>query len=121
MFAIYVTFIADGYADAERPTTYEPGEMPEEGTTYWYSLRHAEVTCLRCDPDEPDDDCPACGGSGVAEGEPFEVWRFLFATEGDADKVYARIQEAGDGYKRGDVVLPLAGTLVAEWEPDYGG
>lgn len=119
MFAIYVTFIADGYADAERPVTYAPGDMRQEGTAYWYSLRHAEVTCPRCDPDEPDDECHACGGSGVAEGEGFEVWRYLFDTEEAADEVYARIMDAGDGYERAAVVLPLTGTLVVEWEPDY--
>lgn len=119
MFAIYVTFIADGSADAEPPTTYYPGEMSEEGAAYWYSLRHSEVNCPRCDPDEPDDGCPACGGSGVAEGEGFEVWRYLFDTEEAADEVYARIMDAGDGYERAAVLAHYAGVTVLEWSPDY--
>lgn len=119
MYAIYASFITDGYADAERPVTYAPGDMRQEGTAYWYSLRHAEVTCPRCDPDEPDDDCPACGGSGHVYGEPFEVVRYLFDTEEAADEVYARIMDAGDGYERAAVLARYAGVTVLEWTPYY--
>lgn len=138
---IYACFIGDGYAEVERPTD---GTGPEEGASYWYTPRNAEVGCPSCgqegtfsytgaDGKERERPCRTCEGSGLVTGEPFTVTRYTFATEAAALACYARVEDAGDGYERAGVLAlasndadgqharPEGATSVdvVTWEPEH--
>ena len=125
MFYIYAVYIGDGYADIEPVVRDDGTDRPEEGAGYWYSYRHAEVDCPCGQGDGPLADCPVCDGFGLAQGEPFTVTRYTFATEEDAERVAREVDDVGDGYERAGALAEAVrrgdctSADVVEWDPDH--